>query len=73
MNSDSQFITLFSLMSQRFPTMLDQNGKDKERVHETKAEKKIEEIRAEVEKILERLEQIEVEEPRTKTWHTQRK
>jgi len=53
--------------------MLDQNGKDKERVHETKAEKKIEEIRAEVEKILERLEQIEVEETRTKTWHTHKK
>lgn len=53
--------------------MLNQKGKHKERVHETRAEKKTEEIRAKVEKILERLEQIEVEETWMKTWRTQRK
>ena len=36
----------------------------------TKAEKKIEEIRAEVEKVLERLDKIEVEETWTKKWRT---
>ena len=36
----------------------------------TKAEKRIEEIRTELEKVLERLEQIEVEETWMKTWRT---
>ncbi len=53
--------------------MLNQKGKQKERAHITKAEKKTEEIRAKVEKILERLEQIEVEETWMKTWRTHKK
>jgi len=50
--------------------MLNQNGKQKKRAHETKTEKKIEEAEARVAKFLERLEQIEVEEPWMKTWRT---
>ena len=42
------------------------------RTRKTKAEKRIEEIRAEVEEILERLDQIEVEETWVKTWRTRR-
>lgn len=53
--------------------MLNQKGKYKERAPETRAENKTEEIRAKVEEILERLEQIEVEETWMKTWRTQRK
>jgi len=53
--------------------MLDHNDKDKERAHENKAEKKIEEIRVGIEKILEKLEQIEVEETHMKTWPRRRK
>ena len=52
--------------------MLNRNVKHKERAHETKTEKKIEEIRAKVAKILERLEQIEVEETWMKTWRTRK-
>ena len=50
--------------------MSNQKREHKERAHETKAEKKIKEIRAEVEKVLERLGQIEVEETWVKTWRT---
>ena len=52
--------------------MLNQKSKSKKRAHETKAEKRVEEIRAEIEKILERLGQIEVEETWMKTWRTRR-
>jgi hypothetical protein len=53
--------------------MLNQKRKHEEyRARETKAEKKIEEIRVEIEKVLERLEQIEVDEPWMKTWRTRR-
>ena len=44
--------------------MLDQKFKNKECARRTKAEKRLEEIRAEVDKVLERLGQIEVRE----TW-----
>ena len=47
--------------------MLNQRRKN---TRKTKAEKRIEEIRAEVEKVLERLDQIEVEETWMKTWQT---
>ena len=50
--------------------MLDQKREHKERARKANAEKKIEEIRAEVEKVLERLGQIEVEETWMKTWRT---
>ena len=52
--------------------MLDQKLDHEERTRKTKAEKRIEEIRAEVEEILERLDQIEVEETWVKTWRTHR-
>jgi len=52
--------------------MLNQKRKHEERAREDKAEKKIEEIRAEVEKVLERLGQIEVEETWMKTWRTRK-
>jgi len=48
--------------------MLTQKRKRKECPCETKAKKKIEEIRAEVGKVLERLGQIEVNETWMKTW-----
>ena len=47
--------------------MLNQRRKH---TRKTKAEKSIEEVRAEVEKVLERLGQIEVDEPWMKTWRT---
>jgi len=50
--------------------MLNQNGKQKKRAHETKTEQKNEEIEVRVAKLLENLEQIEVEEPWMKTWRT---
>ncbi len=50
--------------------MSNQKAKESEQAHENAAENKAEEIRAKVEKILERLEQIEVEETWIKTWHT---
>ena len=49
--------------------MLNQKSK---RTRKNKAEKKIEEIMADLEKVLERLEQIEVEETWMKTWRTRR-
>jgi len=52
--------------------MLDQKLDHKERTRKIKAEKRIEEVRAEVEEILERLDQIEVEEMWVKTWRTRR-
>ena len=42
--------------------MLDQKFKHKECTRETKADKRIEEIRTEIDKVLERLGQIEVKE-----------
>lgn len=42
------------------------------RTRKTKTEKRIEDIGTEVEKVLERLEQIEVEEMWMKTWRTRR-
>lgn len=50
--------------------MLNQNDKQEKRAHETKTEKKIEEVEARVAKLLESLEQIEVEETWMKTWRT---
>lgn len=50
--------------------MLNQKISHKESKHKTKMEKRIEEIKAEVEEILERLDQIEVEETWVKTWRT---
>ncbi len=50
--------------------MSNQKAKQTERAQENAAENKAEEIRAKVEKILERLEQIEVDETWMKTWHT---
>jgi len=47
--------------------MLNQRRKH---TRKTKAEKRIEEIRVEVEKVLERLDQIEAEETWMKTWQT---
>jgi hypothetical protein len=44
----------------------------KERTSRTKVENRIEEIRTEIEEILERLDQIEVEETWVKTWRTRR-
>ena len=46
--------------------MLNQKGKHKECVHKSEVDKRIEEIRAELEEVLERLGQIEVGE----TWIT---
>lgn len=40
-------------------------------MRKSKAEKKIEEIKAQVENVLEKLDQIEVEETWTKTWRMQ--
>ena len=52
--------------------MLNQEREHKERARKADAEKKIEEIRGEVEKVLERLGQIEVEETWMKTWRTRK-
>jgi hypothetical protein len=48
--------------------MLNQKYKHRGRLGKTKAEKRIEEIRAEIDEVLERLEQIEVGE----TWRTRK-
>ena len=66
---DLQFITHIKRWSKRQATMSNERRKQ---TRKTKAEKKIEEIRAEVEKVLERLGQIEVEETWMKTWRTRR-
>ena len=52
--------------------MLNQKRKHKERARKANAEKKIEETKAKVEEVLERLEQIEVEETWMKTWRTRK-
>ena len=67
---DLRFITLINLTSPRQPAMSNQKAEQQEHAHENAAENKAEEIRAKVEKILERLEQIEVEETWMKTWPT---
>ena len=52
--------------------MLDQIGKQKEGKRKSKVDKRIEEIRAELEDVLERLGQIEVGETWIDTWRTRK-
>ena len=52
--------------------MLNQKGKHKECGRKSEVDKRIEEIRAELEEVLERLGQIEVGETWMKTWRTRK-
>lgn len=59
---DLGFITHFKCCSQRQATMLNQKGRNKEfRIRKAEADRRVEEIRARIEKLLERTRKIEFE------------